>query len=373
MTHPNNVEPVDRDPTITRIALGPYRPLQLIGRGGMARVYRCADTRSGAIVAVKLVKQTQRIEEDVLRRFEREIQAMKRVLHPYIVKLLDYSLSPEKSYLVMPYFAGGSVADRLAQQLYTPREVAQMLTHLAFALDYAHNQGYIHRDIKPSNILLDDQGQTYLSDFGLAKSLQASSVLTGTGQLFGTFAYMAPEIMDGAPADVRTDVYAMGILLCELLAGHRPFNTDNPVAYAYLHRRAMPPSLSQLNPTVPAVLNPIVLSALEKSPRNRPQSAGELARLFATAVNTNRQIADIRAPIQPRPELMLIPVKGVTSPLEPASLNPAPQTRQLNLEELEEPARQVSGSTGSETALMLALVIVVGVLLLVVIAVLTRR
>jgi serine/threonine-protein kinase len=300
----------------------------------MARVYRCIDTRNEAAVAVKLVKQTQRVEEDMLRRFEREIQAMKRVSHPYIVKLLDYSLSPEKSWLVMPYFAGGSVADRLAERLYTPREAAQMLSHLAFALDYAHSQGYIHRDIKPSNILLDDRGQTYLSDFGLAKSLEASSVLTGTGQLFGTFAYMAPEIMDGAPADVRTDVYAMGILLCELLTGHRPFTSDNPVAYAYLHRRAMPPAPSQLNPGVPPALNQAVLTALEKSPRNRPQSAGEFARLFSTTVNTNPSIADVRATILARPQLINVPIKGATGPLEPASLNAAPNTEVLEKEKI---------------------------------------
>lgn len=295
-----------------RPRFGPYLVLNLVGKGGMAKVYRCTDTRNGQIVAIKMLNQYNLSDEAAIRAFEREIQAMQQVKHPYIVRLLDYSLTPELSYLVMPYFSGGSVADQLAERNYSPKEAAQVIAHLAFALDYAHSQGYVHRDLKPSNLLLDSKGQIYLSDFGLARSIGAST----KGQISGTPPYMAPEYIEGVGADTRSEVYALGTILCELLTGHRPFEAETPQGYITLHRKARPPAPSALNPYVAADLDGVVLEALSKSPMTRPQSAGELAQRFSRVVSTlPPAVQDKRASLVKRPEIALQPEKGQTGTL----------------------------------------------------------
>ncbi len=286
--------------------LGAYRVLSLIGKGGMARVYRCQHVETGEIVAVKVLYLADHADLNTLTLFEREIRAMQQLRHPYIVPLRDYYLSTQLAYIVMPFFES-TVADRLMARLYSPREAAQMLTHLAYALDHAHSLGYIHCDLKPSNLMLDAKEQLYLADFGLAKSIGRRSPEQFA---FGTPPYMSPELADGAPADIRSDVYALGVLLCELLSGHRPFEAERTTDYFYLHRRALPPAPSQLN-AVPAALDNVILSALSKAPAERPQSAGELAKHFRAAV---AQLPDTdqrwNAPHTERPPIVLKPVKG---------------------------------------------------------------
>jgi serine/threonine-protein kinase len=283
---------------------GAYRVLGLIGTGGMARVYRCQHQQTERIVAVKVLQLSADL--DGMALFEREIRAMQQLKHPYIVPLYDYHLSPQLAYLVMPYFEN-TVADRLSVRLYSPREAAQALTQLAHALDYAHSLGYLHCDLKPSNLMLDGRGQLYLADFGLAKSIgrYAEQRLA-----FGTPPYMAPELVDGAPADVRTDIYALGVLLCELLSGHRPFVAERTIDYFYLHRRAIPPMPSQLN-NVPPALDEVVARALHKAPAERPQSAGELARLFQAAMERLSEAEQRWNPPRcERPTIVLKPVKS---------------------------------------------------------------
>jgi serine/threonine protein kinase len=278
---------------------GEYRVLSLIGTGGMARVYRCQHWQTERIVAVKVLQLSADMNGMTL--FEREIRAMQQLQYPYIAPLYDYHLSPQLAYFVMPYFEN-TVADRLNARLYSPREAAQALTQLAHALDYAHSLGYVHCDLKPSNLMLDGRGQVYLADFGLTKSIGR---YTEAQLAFGTPPYMAPEL-----ADVRTDVYALGVLLCEMLSGHRPFVAERTIDYFYLHRRAIPPAPSQLN-NVPPALDEAVLCALRKAPAERPHSAGEFARLFQAAVERLSE-ADQRwnPPHSERPSIVLKPVKS---------------------------------------------------------------
>lgn len=303
MTRQCGEERLAMDETRPR-TFGEYRVLELIGKGGMARVYRCQHQQSERIVAIKVLQLSADVDSMAL--FEREIRAMQQLQHPYIVPLYDYHVSPQLAYLVMPYFEN-TVADRLNVRLYSPREAAQALTQLAHALDYAHSLGYIHCDLKPSNLMLDKRSQLYLADFGLAKSIGRYTYQQLT---FGTPPYMAPELADGAPADVRTDVYALGVLLCEMLSGHRPFEAERVIDYFYLHRRAMPPTPSQLN-NVPPALDEIILCALSKAPAERPQSAGEFARLFQAAVARLSEAEQRWNPPQvERPKIVLRPVKG---------------------------------------------------------------
>ncbi|MDL1922551.1 serine/threonine protein kinase [Chloroflexi bacterium CFX3] len=337
--------------------LGAYRVLSLIGKGGMARVYRCQHVETGEIAAVKVLYLAEQADPNTLTLFEREIRAMQQLRHPYIVSLRDYHLSAQLAYIVMPFFES-SVADRLMVRLYSPREAAQTLTHLAHALDYAHSLGYIHCDLKPSNLMLDAKEQLYLADFGLAKSIGRRNPEQFA---FGTPPYMAPELADGAAADIRTDVYALGVLLCELLSGHRPFEAERTTDYFYLHRRALPPAPSQLN-AVPAVLDKAILSALSKAPAERPQSAGELAQHFRNAVATLPD-KDQRwnAPHIERPHIVLKPVKGGSGILRELNEQPTLMRRpdQLSLSTTEHraappsPARRTRRTQNAVIAVLL--------------------
>jgi serine/threonine-protein kinase len=343
----------------------------------MARVYRCQHVETGEIAAVKVLYLAEQSDPNTLPLFEREIRAMQQLRHPYIVPLRDYHLSAQLAYIVMPFFES-TVADRLMTRLYSPREAAQMLTHLAHALDYAHSLGYIHCDLKPSNLMLDAKNQLYLADFGLAKSIGRRSPEQFA---FGTPPYMAPELADGAPADIRTDVYALGVLLCELLSGHRPFEAERTTDYFYLHRRALPPAPSQLN-AVPAALDKAILSALSKAPAERPQSAGELAQHFRDAV---AQLPDKdqrwNAPHTERPPIVLKPVKGGSGILRELNENPTLMRRpeQLALSTTEHrsspPAALPSATSPTrraQNALIVILLVSLAVLILLITFLITR-
>ncbi len=350
--------------------LGDYRILNLVGKGGMARVYRAQHKTTGQIVAVKLLQLSPDLNG--LAFFEREIRAMSQLRHPYIVPLQAYHLSSELAYLVMPYFES-TVADRLSVRLYSPLEAAQALTHLAHALDYAHSLGYIHCDLKPSNVMLDGKGRLYLADFGLVKSIGRRA---NEPFAFGTPPYMAPELADGSAADVRTDVYALGVLLCEMLSGHCPFEAERLTDYFYLHRRAMPPAPSQLN-QVPSALDAVVLSALSKSPAERPQSAGELARLFQAAVARLPE-AEQRwnAPICERPPILLKPVGSGSGLLRELNEQPTQLRRSEGLAtqtaERAAAGRAPQGAQRGSEALLIALIVVALLLAALIIAALLR-
>lgn len=296
---------------------GPYTVTALLGKGGMARVYRCTDTRTGAIVALKVF--TAHADEDARRRFEREVRVMAQLHHPYIAPLLGYDLTPQATYLVMPYYAGGTVADALHGTTYSPLMASRLLTTLAHALDYAHSQGYIHCDLKPSNFMIDGQGQVVLADFGLAKAIGGEAPSTLTGSL----PYLAPELIGGGLPDARSDVYALGVSLCEVLTGHTPFDADDTISYLQLHRRALPPAPSQLNPELPPILDGPILAALQKSPQDRPQSAGELAQAFRAAVKalSGDQQSAGAAPVE-RPHIVYKPLNSTTGVL--STLNDRP-------------------------------------------------
>lgn len=292
---------------LPRFSHGRYQAQRLIGKGGMSSVYLCLDTQTNKRVAVKMFDQRGATSDKLLRRFEQEIVALQQVSHPYIVPLLDYHLDAQQSYLVMPYFESGSVSDRLAQTLYSPQESATLLTQVAFALDYAHSQGYFHTDLKASNLLLDREGRAYLSDFGLATSIAARSSISGEGDIFGTPPYMAPELFKGAPPSARSEVYALVIILYELLCGHRPFAAGDVVVLLNLHRLAKPPALHELNPAVPSALSPVLLKGLSKTPFERPASVGELAQHFSWAVSQlPTTLQQSRAQICPRPDLPVV-------------------------------------------------------------------
>src|SRR5579859_6499172 len=197
--------------------LGQYEILSLVGKGGMAMVYRARQASIERDVAIKVMKPDLADAEDFVRRFQREAKAIASLSHPFILKVFDYGQQGDLVYLVMELLRGGSLSDLIRQQSLSPDAASRILEQVASALDYAHERGIIHRDLKPHNVLLDEKGNAHLTDFGIAKILGTNVTVTQSGLVMGTPAYMSPEQWQGKPLDARVDIYALGVMLYEML------------------------------------------------------------------------------------------------------------------------------------------------------------
>jgi len=267
--------------------LGNYTLGERIGRGGMADVYRARQESMDRDVAVKVMAESLAANPEFLARFEREARVIARLQHPHILPVIDFGRSGDYVYLVMRLIGGGSLAERLESGPFTLRQVDRLLSQIASALHYAHQRGVIHRDLKPNNILLDEEENAYLTDFGIAKMLAATSgahSLTATGRVMGTPAYMAPEQWRSEPVDARTDIYALGVILFEMLMGNLPFQAETPFAMMYKHFDTPPPLPRIINPDLPDQVEVILTRALAKHPGQRYPSAEALAEHFSQMV-----------------------------------------------------------------------------------------
>jgi serine/threonine protein kinase len=245
--------------------LGEYEVVALLGRGGMAAVYQAKQSAPlQRDVAIKVVKPTAVEAADFVKRFEREAQIIASLSHPHIVKIFDYGQQGETVYLVMELLRGGSLRQRLKGGPLDLAEAARFLDQIASALDYAHQKGIVHRDLKPQNVLLDETGSLLLTDFGIAKALDETTGLTHSGKVMGTPSYMAPEQWQGQSIDGRADVYALGVMLFEMLGGEVPFKGDTPFTLMYMHLNDPPPSLRSLRADIPAEIEQVVKGALAK-------------------------------------------------------------------------------------------------------------
>ncbi len=260
--------------------LGKYEIIEWLGRGGMAEVYKAYHPKLDRYVTVKILHSYLVEGKDFLTRFEREARAVASLRHPHIVQIHDYEVEDETYYMVVEFIDGGSLRarmDNLAKAgAYIPiHQVLSILGQVADALDYAHRQGIIHRDIKPSNILLDSQGNAFLSDFGIARIL-GSAQFTTTGSLIGTPGYMSPEQALGHAMADTSDIYSLGVVAYELLTGKAPFVADTPLAI--LHMQVHDPALpaSALRPDLPEAVDRVLARALAKDPAERYQKAADL-------------------------------------------------------------------------------------------------
>ena len=275
-------------PGLTGTSLGRYIIQERLGRGGMSEVYLAYDERMHRNVAIKVVSS---IHADYMERFQREAEAIGMLEHAHILPAYDYGEQEPWHYMVMPYIEHGTLRDRLLEGPLSLEEAGILFEQVANALQYAHDQGIVHRDIKPSNILLRDDHYAYLSDFGLAKSLEGGSTITQTGNLLGTPEYMAPELSEG-PATTSSDLYALGILLYQMVAGQVPFTGETPIAVYWKQIRDKPTPPSQINPAIPRSIERVILRALEKQPSHRYQTANELAQAYINALTFPDQIEE---------------------------------------------------------------------------------
>src|ERR1043165_5094781 len=268
--------------TPPRLLGGRYELDGVVGRGGMAEVYRARDLRLDRIVAVKTLREDLARDQTFQARFRREAQSAASLNHPSIVAVYDTGedmAGPSPvPYIVMEYVDGRTLRDLLRQdRRLLPERAVELVDGILRALDYSHRGGIVHRDIKPANGMITRAGDVKVMDFGIARAMaDSAATMTQTAQVIGTAQYLSPEQARGERVDARSDLYSTGCLLYELLTGRPPFLGDSPVAIPSHHARENPVPPSRLDPEVPPWADSIVLRAMAKDPRERYQSAAEM-------------------------------------------------------------------------------------------------
>jgi len=264
--------------------VGQYTILSKLGEGGMASVYRARQASVNRDVAIKIIRSKLAQTPEYMRRFEREARTLASLDHLHILKIFDFGQQDDILYLAMELKTGGNLATLIRSGALSLAQIGRYLEQIGDALDYAHRKGVIHRDLKPQNVLLDESGNAILTDFGIAKLItKEATQLTNTGSVMGTPAYMAPEQWQGGTADARTDFYALGIMLYEMLGGGLPFTADTPAQMMYFHLQSPAPSIRGIRPDVPEAVEAVLQKAIAKAPSDRFPSGRALSDAFAAA------------------------------------------------------------------------------------------
>ncbi len=250
-----------------------YRCIRKLANGATTDLYLAESERAGALVVLKVARDRRDEREhtiDAFRRFLQEYEIAQRINSPAVVRLHDLGVSDEHAWLVMEYFTRGDLRKRMRQPL-SPRQALLIAASIARALAAVHAAGVLHRDLKPGNIMLREDHSVALIDFGLSKDAALSMDITETGTIFGTPHYMSPEQGHAEPIDERSDLYSLGVILFEMLAGHKPYRAENPMAIVYKHRKEAIPQL----PHAFSAVQPLLEKLLAKLPRDRFASAHE--------------------------------------------------------------------------------------------------
>ncbi len=308
-----------------RVLGGRYRLISRIADGGMATVYLAIDERLGRRVAVKVLRPDLARDDGFVGRFQREARLAAGLSHPNIVAVHDFHESSgqpgEDLYLVMEYVDGQTLRQKLIDEgAMSVRQATHIITAVLSALDEAHRADLVHRDVKPENVLVRDDGSIKVTDFGLARAVTSNTRTSTTGILMGTVSYLAPEQVDGDRADARSDVYAAGLMLYELLTGQRAFQGDNPAHVMYQHVHGEVPLASDRVRTVPLELDQVITRATARDPDDRPETAGAFIEVLRDAI---RQLSDEEFDAAP------IFLAGMAPGTQPVARVPSP-TQALN-------------------------------------------
>jgi len=295
--------------TLVGQSVGKYRIDKLLGRGGMAEVYKAYQENLDRYVAIKVMHSFLADEEGFLARFKREAKAMASLNQNNIVSVYDFEVEEGMYYIVMEFVSGGTLKQRLellskSGDRMPLSESVQLVMEVAGALSYAHKRGMVHRDIKPGNIMLDEGGHAILTDFGIAKILSGPTV-TATGAMIGTPAYMSPEQGLGQPGDERSDLYALGVLFYQMSTGRLPYDADTPLAVILKHVNEPVPQPAVFNEDIPQPIQDIIVKAMAKNPDDRFQSAQEMMLELKSAASASdmdlASAALISATVRDRP------------------------------------------------------------------------
>jgi len=258
-----------------------YRRIEHIARGSVSDLFLAENADIGGVVVLKVtpaIRKDSGIDQS-MERFLQEFEILREIQHPHIVKIYDLGVTDDHLYLAMEHFARGDLRKRMSEGL-TARQSMTYARDLAYALEAIHEVGIFHRDLKPGNVMLRDDGSIALIDFGLAKHVALKMEVTDKGLIFGTPHYMSPEQGHGKPIDARSDLYALGVMLFEMLTGRKPFDAENHMAILVHHAKAPIPKL----PERLAVLQPVIDTLMAKEAADRPADATAAARLIADAL-----------------------------------------------------------------------------------------
>ena len=305
-----------------------YEIQQVLGEGGMAKVFLGTDRVLSRTVAVKVLAPQYAEDQQFVARFRREAQAAAALNHPNIVSVFDTGSNGNVHYIVMEYVEGKTLQETLREESrLTPERSIEIGEAVARALSAAHAKGLVHRDIKPGNIMITREGQVKVMDFGIARATTSDTV-TQTAAVLGTAAYLSPEQAQGETVDHRSDIYSLGVVLYEMLTGRQPFTGESPVSIAYRHVTEDPVPPSRLNPDVPDALDAIVMKAMAKSPDDRYQTAQEL-------------IDDLRRAAEGMPVAAAAVLPGATTQVIDRASHTQVMTGPIEEEMEEEPGRRV--------------------------------
>ncbi len=265
--------------------LGGYKVIEMIGHGGMARVFRGEHVDTGEVVAIKTLPEEFYDDDTYQLRFQREIETIQRLNHPNILSLISFGEQNRTSYIVMPHLSHGTMSDRLSDGKLPLDVCTQMLEQLGSALDHAHGHNVVHRDVKPANIMFDSDNTLKLVDFGVAKLIEDTPVdLTGSA-IVGTWQYMSPEQCTGSKNLTKTaDIYALGVVLHEMLTGQPPFHNASASQIIHRHMSASISLADDLNEDLSPEVKFVILKALARKPSQRHKSGMAMANAFKRAV-----------------------------------------------------------------------------------------
>lgn len=290
--------------TLIGTTFGSYFVIERLGAGGMASVYRARRLSDNRQVALKILPLHLAASETLRQRFFREAQTAAHLQHPHILPVMDFGEDAGMPYIVMRLVEGGTLADMIRRGPLPVVETARILTEVAEALDHAHTQGVIHRDIKPGNILFDGQNNAFLTDFGIARLMNADGNLTSTGGFLGTAAYASPEQCRGEELTPASDIYSLGVVLYEMLTGVLPFDGPTPLAIIHQHISEPVPNPLKHRPDLPLDITEVMRKSLAKLPGVRYQSARAMSRAVNHALRDllgAQPLAENAPPIGPNP------------------------------------------------------------------------